>query len=311
MTETEDDVLASQFSAEILQEALVAHGLVIPTGVVGAFRRGVVFEDVVCRLDAWIDRALAADGAAPMYFPPVVARRTLEKAGYFESFPHLAGAVYSFVGDDPLHERLLERVVAGEDWADLLAMTDVALLPAACYPVYPSLSGLLPTGGCLVDTQNWIFRREPSSEPTRMQSFRMRELVRLGEPEAVMDWREGWLSRGLTLLQSLGLPARVEVASDPFFGRGGRLLSSSQKQQELKFEIVVPIISEANPTAIASFNYHLDHFGDVFRILTADGAVAHSACLGFGMERVAMALFRTHGFVPMAWPAPIRGRLWP
>ena len=119
-----------------------------------------------------------------------------------------------------------------------------------------------------------------------------------------------WLQRGLDLLLSLGLPAKPDVASDPFFGRGGRMLAANQKEQKLKFEILVPVISEEKPTAVCSFNYHQEHFGKIFDIQTADGAVAQTACLGFGMERVVMALFRTHGFVPAEWPKSVRDKLW-
>ncbi len=49
------------------------------------------------------------------------------------------------------------------------------------------------------------------------------------------------------------------------------MLATSQKEQNLKFEILVPIISAENPTAICSFNYHQEHFGEVFDIRTADG----------------------------------------
>jgi seryl-tRNA synthetase len=75
--------------------------------------------------------------------------------------------------------------------------------------------------------------------------------------------------------------------------------------------VLVPVISLENPTAVCSFNYHQDHFGHVFDIKTADGQTAHTACLGFGLERVVMALFKTHGFVTEKWPAPVRARLWP
>ena len=43
---------------------------------------------------------------------------------------------------------------------------------------------------------------------------------------------------------------------------------------------------------------------------TADGEVAHTACVGFGMERVALALFKHHGLDVKAWPAPVRKALW-
>jgi len=38
--------------------------------------------------------------------------------------------------------------------------------------------------------------------------------------------------------------------------------------------------------------------------------VANTACLGFGLERVVMALFKTHGFEPKTWPLAVRERLW-
>ena len=41
---------------------------------------------------------------------------------------------------------------------------------------------------------------------------------------------------------------------------------------------------------------------------TADGEVAHTACVGFGMERIALALFRTHGLDPERWPRRVRER---
>jgi seryl-tRNA synthetase len=139
-----------------------------------------------------------------------------------------------------------------------------------------------------------------------MQMFRMRELIRLGDVESVRAWREDWIKRGLAMLEAIGLPAYVAVANDPFFGRGGKVQKALQREGALKFEFVIPICSEDKPTAIGSCNYHQDHFGSVFGIRTADGAVAHSACVGFGLERVALALFRTHGLDIAAWPAEVR-----
>ncbi|MEO7331244.1 MAG: amino acid--[acyl-carrier-protein] ligase [Minicystis sp.] len=299
------------FSADGFRAELVQSQLIVPLGVPGAFGRGAVFEDVLGRFDAILSRFVANDGAEKMLLPPIMSRDTFEKSGYLDSFPHLAGAVSSFVGTDAEHHALAARAREQRPWGELLTMTEVVLAPAACYSVYPLFAGAVPGEGRLVDAQSWVFRHEPSPEPTRMQSFRMRELVRVGAPDQVLAWRDAWVARGLELLGSLGLPATVANASDPFFGRGGRMLSSSQREQQLKFEIVVPIISEASPTAVCSFNYHQDHFGAVFGIRTLDGQVAHSACLGFGMERVTMALFKTHGLVPAEWPIAVRERLWP
>lgn len=292
-------------------DALVAHGLIIPTGVKGGYGRGPVFEDILDRFDALVLREAAADGAETVTFPPIVARTMIEKLGYLDNFPQLIGSVHSYFGTDAKAREMAERARNGERWEDLLDITEVMLLPAACYPVYPTFSGLLPQGGRLVTVRNWCYRHEPSDEPTRLQSFRMREYIRVGAPDDVEAWRDAWLARGLALLGSLGLPVQSDVANDPFFGRVGKMMATSQREQRLKFEIMVPVISVEKPTAICSFNWHQEHFTGKFGIRRDDGSVAHTACLGFGLERVTLALIKTHGFDPKAWPAEVRARLWP
>ena len=43
----------------------------------------------------------------------------------------------------------------------------------------------------------------------------------------------------------------------------------------------------------------------------ADGGEVNTACLGFGHERVVIALLKTHGFDPETWPDAVRDELWP
>jgi seryl-tRNA synthetase len=298
------------YDAQAFYDGLVEHGLIIPVGVPGAFGRGAVFEDVLERFNMLISKLSYDDGAEVYTFPPVIDRRVLEQVNYLDSFPHLCGAVHSFFGTALESLALAERASSGQEWGSLLGQTGVVMNPAACYPLYPIFSGTLPPQGRLASMLNWVYRHEPSPEPTRMQSFRVREFVRAGTAEQVIGWRDMWLQRGLDLLLSLGLPARAEVASDPFFGRGGKFLALAQKEQKLKFEVLVPVISESEPTAVCSFNFHQDHFATTFGIRTHDGKVANTACLGFGLERVTMALFKTHGFDPKRWPQPVREPLW-
>jgi seryl-tRNA synthetase len=156
---------------------------------------------------------------------------------------------------------------------------------------------------------SYCFRHEPSDDPGRMQMFRMHEHVRLADPQTVIAWREQWLHRAMSFTDALGLDAQCDVASDPFFGRGGKLLAVNQRDLRLKLEIVTPIASDERPTAIISLNCHQDHFGELFGIKTADGAVAHTSCVGFGLERIALALYRQHGFDRAQWPAPVREAL--
>jgi seryl-tRNA synthetase len=294
------------------RSGLFKHGLLIETGVDGLYGRGREFEDVVDRFDALITTFGGGDNPEIVRFPPGMNRALFEKSGYMKSFPNLAGTIHAFNGNDRDHAGLLDKLAAGEDWTLGQEATDVVLAPAACYPLYPTVAkrGPLPDNGRLYDLQSYCFRREPSKEMTRMQMFRMREYVRIGTPQQVTDFRQTWLDRGHELISKLGVPFEVDVANDPFFGRAGRMLANNQRDQKLKFELLIPVESIEKPTACLSFNYHQDHFGTLWGIKTSTGDVAHTACVGFGMERVALALFKHHGFETKDWPAPVRKALW-
>jgi seryl-tRNA synthetase len=292
-------------------DGMVEKGLIIPTGVKGTFGRGELFEEVVQCFNDLVNRIAEKDNADVCFFPPVIDRKIMEKVHYLETFPHLCGSIHSFFGSERDARKLAEEAEKGEKWGDLLEQTEIVLSPAACYPVYPTLTGTVPAEGRLVTVFNWVYRHEPSDEPTRLQSFRMREFIRVGTPEQVVPWRDMWLQRGLDILHSLKLPATSDVASDPFFGRGGKMRAISQRDQKFKFEVLIPIISSTEPTAVCSFNYHHNHFGTAFDIFTEDGKVAHTACMGFGMERIAMALFKIHGLETSEWPVEVRKLLWP
>jgi len=242
-----------------------------------------------------------------------MVRRHFEHSGYMKGFPQLAGTIHCFCGDERAHRGLLRQIDAQEDWTAGQVASDVVLTPAACYEVYPMLAarGGLPDQGALVDVLSWCFRHEPSSEPTRMQLFRMREYVRVGTPAQVETFRSDWMERAMTFIDDLGLPHTIDVANDPFFGRPGKLQADIQREQQLKFELLIPVNENAEPTACLSFNYHQDHFGGLWGITTPDGAAAHSGCVAFGLERLTLALLRHHGFNPGDWPARVRGALWP
>ena len=80
-------------------------------------------------------------------------------------------------------------------------------------------------------------------------------------------------------------------------------------QQELKFELVVPVRSAQQPTACMSFNYHRDHFGQTWNMRNQAGEAAHTGCVAFGMDRLTVALFATHGLDVALWPASVRSAL--
>lgn len=294
------------------RDALLRSGLLYATDVDGVYGQSGAFEEIVSRFNALVTRTGNVDGPEVMRFPPGMTRGTLERSGYLRSFPQLAGTIHSFAGGDPEHVALIAALDRGDDWTGGQKATGIAFTPAACYPSYPIVAarGALPADGVLLDVQSWCFRHEPSLDPARLQLFRQREHVRIGTPEQVLAFRQRWLERGRAIMESMGVPLHIDVANDPFFGRAGRMLAASQRDQALKFELLVPITSTEKPTACVSFNYHQDHLGHAFALRLADGSVAHTACVGFGLERITLALLRHHGFDTKAWPDAVRRALW-
>ncbi len=277
-------------------------------GSPGVHGRTAIYEDIIERLGVLIGSHREPD-IEVLRFPPVMNRAHLERSGYLKSFPNLLGCVCGLHGTEKEIDAAVACSDAGGDWTASLSPGDLVLSPAACYPVYPIAAsrGPVPADGWLFDVAADCFRREPSLRLDRLQSFRMREYVRIGSPDQASTFRDRWMTRALGIAADLELNCKIDNASDPFFGRVGLIKAVSQKQQSLKFELLVPLRSDDEPpTACMSFNYHRDHFGLAWDIADTYGNAAHTACVAFGMDRLALALFQTHGKNTAEWPARVR-----
>jgi seryl-tRNA synthetase len=289
---------------------LTTEALFHPSGVDGVFARTALFERVVDGLNLLISRHRATD-IEVLRFPPVMSRAHIEKSGYLGSFPNLLGAVCCLHGSESEIRGAVEGDGAKGEWVGALGASDLVLTPAACYPLYPLVAarGRVPGAGLVFDVASDCFRHEPSREIDRFQSFRMREFVRIGTPEQVIAFRDQWMARAPEIADLLGLTYKTETASDPFFGRAGKLMAINQVEQALKFELLIPVRSAQQPTACMSFNYHRDHFGKTWELATMAGAVAHTGCVAFGIDRLTLALFAAHGRDLRHWPAAAREAL--
>src|SRR4030088_2485053 len=288
----------------------IAEGLFQSMGVDGVYARTALYVHVVDRLESYISRQRDPK-AEIMRFPPVMSRKQLEKSGYLKSFPNLLGCVCSLHGSEASIRSAVERHENGGDWTTSVTSSDLVLSPAACFPVYPigAARGRLPAGGVQFDIEADVFRHEPSRSLDRLQSFRMREFVRIGSPPEIVEVRESWMARAPPPAADLSLPFSIDVANDPFFGRVGQVMAVSQRQQALKFELLIPYYPEASPTACMSFNYHREHFGQVWGIHDDKGDLAHTSCVAFGIDRLTVALFAIHGLDLQKWPAVTRAAL--
>ncbi|AKU98692.1 Archaeal seryl-tRNA synthetase-related sequence [Labilithrix luteola] len=243
--------------------------------------------------------------------PALLDTEVLVRCGYFRSFPHSVCFASHFVEDFDA----IESFRAANAESDTLAVpepsalthSDAVLRPAVCLPVYRELEGAsLPPGGITITTSGKAFRYESRNMAglKRLWDFSMREIVFVGSAEDVEGQRTRMIEAVTSLMDAWDLGGRLVAASDPFFAtvRGAKALW--QRSRAAKYEMMV----EAGPEAIAagSINFAGTLFGDAFGIRTNEGEIATTACVGFGLERLVLALFSQHGFARERWPGVLR-----
>jgi seryl-tRNA synthetase len=217
-------------------------------------------------LDSHFCAAALRRGAEDRVFPTLISEKTLERCEHLTSFPGYASRVEA----SGRSERYF-------------------LSPDVCYHTYELLAGSELEGSAIMTSAGSCFRDDPA-DGRHLWEFTMREVVFLGDYEFVRAQRQEWLELATRWASALHLEASPELANDPFFagteGRGRKIL---QHIKELKYELRAPDSSGAS-VAVASFNLHEQFFGKQFGIVLRNGEPAFSGCVGFGLERWALAL---------------------
>lgn len=254
------------------------------------------------KLDAHI--ACWADdyGATDYRFPALIPAKSLAPIAYLRSFPHLA----TFVTSGDRREASLQALAEDCATADRIALgedrfepVDQLLTPAACYHFYPRLTGSRFRQPIFLSTRCQCFRREEYYLPLQRQwSFEMREIVCIGDAEAVEIFTGDCVDRIETLLKVLDMEGSWQIATDPFFDPQADPKALAQILEPTKKELCTP-----DGLAIGSVNHHRSFFGESYDIKIGDEA-AHSACVAFGIERWLYAMAQQHGTDASAWPVP-------
>ncbi len=283
-------------------DQLVTRGDVWTSGGSGVVGRSGAFMRLLGRLDAALERLAVRDfRAVPQSYNSLVPSDWLRRAGYFGSFSHSVTFAVHLKEDFEAIERFGKRHRQGESptFEDIreLAPPEYCLSPAVCYHTYGALMGQsLSVRTVSAFTGHGRCFRYESKNLTgldRLWEFSMREIVWLGDREAVLGAREAAINAVWRLVDLLDLSARLETACDPFFANDFPSLRFFQLAYDLKYELQVDV-APGTSIACASFNYHDRFFGNRFEI-TAQGDVAHTGCAAFGLERLLYACFCQHG----------------
>jgi hypothetical protein len=256
-------------------------------GIVGLRGRPLA---LLRRIEGRIAALCAGETEDEWAVPAAIPLSTLERAGYFASFPHWL-TVASHLTDAP---EVLERIAASRDAAvaaaDAVVPATTALPPAVCYHVYAALTGSTIPNRCIVTAQGccWRHERDRLAPLERGWSFTMREIVCIGTEAECVAFRDRGIKLARWLATGLGLDSSVEPAEDPFFAPTSRGRALLQRVKGLKQELRLPI-GDGETVAASSFNIHEQFFGDAFDIRLATGEPAYTACVAFGLERWLLA----------------------
>ena len=225
--------------------------------------------------------------------PPGIALETLERAGYFESFPQWLTVASHLSDDESVLERIASSASPASEARRSVEKPDAALSPAVCYHTYKALAGRCLTSPTLMTAEGVCWRHEGDrlTPLERGWAFRMREIVCLGTEADVEEFRQRWIVNASAFAESLGLVTEIVTASDPFFAPTARGKAALQRIKSLKHELVVHFSPPGGrPMAIASFNNHERFFGEAFNISLDTGETAASGCVAFGLERWLLAV---------------------
>ncbi|MDP9177101.1 MAG: hypothetical protein M3O61_05425 [Gemmatimonadota bacterium] len=230
--------------------------------------------------------------------PSGISFATLERAQYFASFPQWLTAASHLSDDSSVLEEIATSDSPGSAAREAMQAPDAALSPAVCYHTYERLAGQSVTSPTLMTAEGVCWRHEGDrlAPLERGWAFRMREIVCLGTPANVEEFRQRWMLRAAAFAESLGLTVETVQATDPFFAPTARGKAALQRIKALKHELIVRFPNDRS-LAIASFNNHERFFGESFGISLDSGDVAASACVAFGIERWLLAVLSANGVV--------------
>jgi seryl-tRNA synthetase/acyl carrier protein len=282
----------------------------------------VVLAGDALALHAWFCARFAAmaasEGAAPRRYPTLLPLADLERTDYFKSFPQHA-TFCTCLGDD---RALLRGFVADVKEGHRVASAAErrmerparVLSSAVCYHCYREFAGrVLPDTGSepmVLTAEGRCFRNERGAFDglNRCYEFTMREIVFIGDADAVEQRRVRLMQRVIDLAEVLGLGGCVQRATDLFFKDDveGRARALHQSATALKYELRARLDGEGRTLAIASFNVHEDYFGRAFEIRLPDRRHASTGCVAFGIERWVSAFVAHHGADPARWPQSVR-----
>lgn len=206
--------------------------------------------------------------------PSLISEDILEKCGYFETFP----------------QHLTQLAAYGEQRT---TKKKCFLTPAACIHIYPMLKKGFHMNSCYTTLER-VYRYENGNftNEERLWEFTVREIVFVGQEKFVKEALKDIECKALEYAMGFNPDAKIVQAHDSFVPSKENLIREKlQTANHLKDELIVHY--KGREIAIASFNFHGNHFSKTFGFDQNNKVV--TGCVGFGMERWMLYLDENSG----------------
>lgn len=261
--------------------------------------------------DSKLRRMAEKFSAPPFQFPSLIGADALDRCKYIRSFPHSL----TFVSHLREDLEAIQEFAKTARWnggnlecqRESLSGIECLLAPSVCFHWYAWLRDSRLTEPRAITAIGKCFRYESGNLQTleRLWDFTMREIIFVGPGEFVLDQRQKAIAETVALFDEWGLAYEIKSATDPFFIEDYASQTMFQSAFELKYEVRAALPYKQDLLAVGSFNYHQDFFGRAFDISGESGEALHTSCVGFGLERLALAFLAQYGLDSKRWPEAI------
>lgn len=292
------------------------HPLLIEEGELLSYGRGRYgfgpkITGLMDYFDQRVRRMAATFEASAHTFPALIGADVLDRCRYLRNFPASLNMVAHLREDHAVLQDFARtvRLDGNELLCDRNGLSGVECLlsPSVCFHWYRWLRDAELPNPVAITALGKCFRYESSnlSGLERLWDFTMREIIFVGSAEYVLASKDTLVAESTQFLNELGLAYEISTATDPFFVDSYAVQAAYQQGFDLKFELLAPLPYSGKKLAVGSINYHQDFFGRSFAIGYRGGS-AHTGCIGFGYERLALAFLAQHGLDQENWPERVQ-----
>lgn len=240
-------------------------------------------------------------------YPNVIPLESLGKAHHFSSFPEHLHFLTHLRQDlsvlDSFASRARDEGSTVRPESSEVSAIQLVQNPSTCYHCYAARahSDIGADTAITALTKCHRFEAANHADFGRMLEFSLREVIFLGSPDYVRNTREETLEKMEQLAKDWQLYGELISSNDPFFTSDYQTKAEHQRRLAMKFEYRAAIPGSSKGLAVMSSNLHGPTFSKAFDIKQQRRPI-NTGCLGFGLERLALAILAQHGRDANDWP---------